>query len=160
MRIAELAWRSQPVVFVHRSHSLGSFRHSSDERNPTDVTWRPAPVKAPGGRQSLDRNLDGPHPGSASSKHGQQRHLQERNDVSTNEQPGDDRAFRYAGPGEVRGTGRRAAASARPCPAARVPDQRLEPQKRSLAHQMAGSDPGFAALDSAVIVPAEPEPDK
>ena len=27
-----------PVVFVRRSHSLVAFRHSSDERNPADVT--------------------------------------------------------------------------------------------------------------------------
>ena len=29
---------SQAVVFVHRSHSSVAFRHSSDERNPADVT--------------------------------------------------------------------------------------------------------------------------
>jgi hypothetical protein len=28
----------QPFVFVHRSHSFVVFRHSSDERNTTDVT--------------------------------------------------------------------------------------------------------------------------
>jgi len=28
----------QPFVFVHRSHSLVSFRHSNDERNLTGVT--------------------------------------------------------------------------------------------------------------------------
>ena len=33
-------------MFVHRSHSLVAFRHSSDERNPTDVTGRSAPVAA------------------------------------------------------------------------------------------------------------------
>ncbi len=30
----------QPVMFVHRSHSLDAFRHSIDERNPSDVTRR------------------------------------------------------------------------------------------------------------------------
>jgi hypothetical protein len=30
----------QPFVFVHRSHFLDAFRHSSDERNLTDVTRR------------------------------------------------------------------------------------------------------------------------
>ena len=40
----------QPLVLVHRSHSLVAFRHSSDEGNPTDVTGRPAPeVKDAGG---------------------------------------------------------------------------------------------------------------
>jgi hypothetical protein len=45
---------------IHRSHSLVVFRHSSDERNPTDVTGRPVPVEAPGGCQSRD-----PDPGYA-----------------------------------------------------------------------------------------------
>src|SRR6266566_4875079 len=41
-----------------RSHSLVSFRHSSDERNPPDVIGTPASVEVPGGRQRLDQNLD------------------------------------------------------------------------------------------------------
>jgi len=32
--------RSKSFVFVHRSHFLDAFRHSSDERNPANVTRR------------------------------------------------------------------------------------------------------------------------
>jgi hypothetical protein len=51
-------------------------------------------VEAPGGWQSLDRNLDDQHPvGHFFDEAGdsfQQRHLKENNYASTNEQPGND----------------------------------------------------------------------
>ena len=37
----------QPVVFVHRSHSSVAFRHSSDGRNPADVTARSSVTSSP-----------------------------------------------------------------------------------------------------------------
>jgi len=50
---------------IHWSHSLVVFRHRSDERNPTDVTGRPAPEKYTWAARQ-DRNQDGRHPGSES----------------------------------------------------------------------------------------------
>jgi hypothetical protein len=35
----------QPVALVHRSHPFVAFRHSSDERNPADVTKEITPLE-------------------------------------------------------------------------------------------------------------------
>ena len=43
---------------IHWSHSLVAFRHSSDERNPPDVTGRPVPVcRRVGGKVSIETEM-------------------------------------------------------------------------------------------------------
>src|SRR3989454_150127 len=71
-----MAGREGDGAVVHSSHSFVVFRHSSDERNPTDVIGRSVPVKCKWAARQ-DRNRDGQHPGSALSKNRQQRHRKE-----------------------------------------------------------------------------------